>query len=60
MAEWRGQLRIGGAPGESDMVEITDNDRTNEITEEEYHRGLYKPALEDLPWRKKPGLTSLS
>lgn len=51
MPTYRGVCRVKGTNGAEDKVRITDDDVIeDDITEEEYHRGNYKPPLEDLDW----------
>ena len=51
MPTYRGVCRVKGTVGAEDKVRITDDDVIeDDITEEEYNRGTYKPPLEDLGW----------
>ncbi len=51
---WRGLDRKKGQNGQPNTARITDDDIPDpvEVTEEEYHRGLYKPPYEEL--RERP------
>lgn len=51
MPTYRGVCRNKGTNGTKDKVRITDDDVIeDDITEEEYNRGNYKPPLDDLEW----------
>ncbi|MFL9922366.1 hypothetical protein PQR75_45425 [Paraburkholderia fungorum] len=38
-------------PDAENLVLVTDGDNQFEVTEGDYSRGHYSPALQDLPWK---------
>lgn len=54
MPTFTGTHRIKGENGDPDMVGISDGDMDlDPISEEDYKFGMFKPDLEDLPWRQQ-------